>query len=45
MIEGYLPPKVFALVVEWAGIHKDELRKNWSDLITDGTFTKINPLE
>lgn len=45
MIEGYLPPKVFALVAEWASIYKRELRKNWSDLIKDGTFAKINPLE
>ncbi len=27
IIDGHLPPKVFALVVEWAGIHQKELRK------------------
>ena len=25
ILQGYLPPKALALVVEWASIHKDEL--------------------
>jgi len=28
IIQGYLPPKALALVVEWASIHKDELFEN-----------------
>ncbi len=27
VIEGYLPPKALALVVEWASIHQGELEK------------------
>ena len=45
IIDGNLPPKAFALVVEWAGIHKEELRRNWSSILKDGTFFKINSLE
>lgn len=44
IIEGNLPPKVLALVVEWASIHKQELIKNWNNLIKNGTFKKIEPL-
>ncbi len=45
IIDGHLPPKVLALVVEWASIHQEELLKNWSDLLLEGKFNKINPLE
>jgi len=47
IIEGYLPPKALALVVEWASIHKEELEKNWRSLSESGmgTFTKIEPLK
>jgi len=46
VIEGYLPPKALALVVEWASIHKEELLENWDSLSEDGTgtFKKIEPL-
>lgn len=46
VIEGYLPPKALALVVEWASIHKDEIAKNWQILSEegDGVFNKIEPL-
>ena len=46
VIEGYLPPKALALVVEWASIHKDEIAKNWEILSEegDGIFNKIEPL-
>lgn len=46
ILNGYLPPKAFSLVVEWAMIHKDELLDNWK-LLSDhgkGTFKKIEPL-
>lgn len=45
IIDGSLPPKVFALVVEWASIHQKELRENWFSLVENGKFSKINPLE
>jgi hypothetical protein len=47
IIEGYLPPKAMALIVEWAIIHKDELLENWSTLSESetGTYKKIEPLK
>jgi hypothetical protein len=47
IIEGYLPPKALALVVEWASIHQDELVRNWHLLSENGngTFMKIAPLK
>lgn len=47
VIEGHLPPKALALVVEWASIHKDELMENWISLSEKGTgtFKKIEPLK
>jgi len=30
IISGSLPPKVLALVVEWASFHAEELLDNWS---------------
>jgi hypothetical protein len=46
VIQGYLPPKALALVVEWASIHKEELIENWKMLSEGGagTFNKIEPL-
>ena len=46
VMEGYLPPKALALVVEWASIHKEELLDNWKSLSEEGegTFKKIEPL-
>ena len=47
IMNGYLPPKALALVVEWASNHKDELLENWQSLGEDGTgtFKKIEPLK
>lgn len=46
-LEGYLPPKALALVVEWASVHQQELMDNWISLSEDGTgtFAKIEPLQ
>ena len=47
ILQGYLPPKAFALVVEWASVHKEELMSNWNNLSKDGNgvFQKIEPLQ
>lgn len=47
ILDGYLPPKAFALVVEWASIHKEELIDNWQNLSESGNglFEKIEPLK
>jgi hypothetical protein len=46
VLEGYLPPKAMALVVEWASIHQEELMNNWLNLSEEGngSFEKIEPL-
>jgi hypothetical protein len=44
VVEGKLPSRVLALVVEWASIHQKELMKNWNEIIKNGTFKKIKPL-
>ena len=47
IIEGYLPPKALALVVEWASLNQEELVNNWKSLSEGGagTFKKIEPLK
>jgi len=42
--EGRLPPRVLGLVLEWAALHRDELRENWTRLSREGKFVKIPPL-
>ncbi len=40
-MEGYLPPKALAMVREWIGLHKDELKDIWETR----NFRSISPLE
>ena len=42
--DGRLPPRVLGLVLEWAALHRDDLRRNWTTLAREGKFTKIPPL-
>jgi hypothetical protein len=42
--EGYLPPRVLGLVIEWAQSHKEELLENWEITKTGGEFKQIPPL-
>ncbi|GHT92454.1 hypothetical protein FACS1894140_4520 [Spirochaetia bacterium] len=44
ILEGKLPPRVLGLVMEWAGLHKDELLKNWNMVQETGKWFKIEPL-
>jgi len=44
VIEGNSPPRVLALVIEWASLHGQELLSNWNELIATGKFNKIQPL-
>lgn len=44
LMEGSLPPKALALVVEWASIHQKELVENWEKGKKDQSFNKIEPL-
>lgn len=47
ILNGYLPPKALALVIEWASMHQEELKENWRILSEDGKglFEKIEPLK
>ena len=40
MVEGDLPKRAKKLVVEWASIHKEELKKMWDSQ----EFYKLQPL-
>jgi len=46
IVEGYIPPKALALVVEWASINQAHLIENWKSLSEsgNGSFIKIEPL-
>ena len=41
---GYLPPRVFGLVIEWAAIHQNELMDNWEKAIRQEALLPIKPL-
>ncbi len=47
ILQGHLPPKALALIIEWASIHREELINNWKDLSIsgNGSFKKIEPLK
>jgi hypothetical protein len=44
ILEGILPPRILGLVMEWAGLHKEELMENWNLLQNTGKYNKIEPL-
>lgn len=41
VLEGYLPPKALAMVIEWMNLHKSELLTMWETQ----EFKAISPLE
>lgn len=41
VLEGYLPPKALAMVIEWMNLHKSELITMWETQ----EFKAISPLE
>jgi Domain of unknown function (DUF4160) len=45
LLDGGLPPRALALVVEWATLHQTELLDNWRRLHADQPPVKIPPLE
>ena len=45
VLDGDLPPRALALVVEWARLHEAELMANWRRLHTDEPPQRIAPLE
>lgn len=45
VIKGWLPPRALGLVVEWASLRREELRKAWSHAERLDPPGKIAPLE
>jgi hypothetical protein len=45
LLGGGLPPRSFALVVEWATLHQGGLLDNWLRLHSDAPPRRIAPLE
>lgn len=44
-IHGNFPPRALKLVLEWAGLHKEELLANWQRARQGQPLTRIAPLE
>ncbi len=44
LIEGLLPKRVLALVLEWANNNRTELLENWETLKKEGKYKRIKPL-
>jgi hypothetical protein len=45
VIAGELSPRVRGLVVEWAALHRDELREAWNLAVQHAPLKPIAPLE
>lgn len=45
VIEGELSPRVRGLVAEWAALHRDELREDWTLATQHAPLKPIAPLE
>lgn len=45
LLEGSLPPRVMALVLEWAFSHRDELIADWQLALAGKPLRPIEPLE
>jgi hypothetical protein len=44
LLEGYLPPRIKGLVIEWASSKQEPLLANWKSLRKNQTYKKIEPL-
>lgn len=44
IINGKLPNRAHALILEWASLHKSELLENWNKAIIPEPLEKIEPL-
>ena len=45
ILKGKLPNRVLGLVLEWAALHRDELRVDWERARKEQTLEPIAPLE
>jgi hypothetical protein len=44
VIAGTVPPRALRLVQEWAALHQEELRGNWTRARDDAPLKRIDPL-
>jgi len=44
VVRGTLPSRAMALVLEWAQLHRDELRRDWELCVQNQSPMKIRPL-
>lgn len=44
MLAGSLPPRARSMVLEWAGLHREELLANWERAARDEPMERIAPL-
>ena len=45
LLRGHLPPRGMGLVVEWAQLHRDELRHVWGQASRMQPLDRIEPLK
>lgn len=45
VVRGWLPRRALALVLEWADLHRDDLRRNWSRARQGKPVATIAPLD
>jgi len=45
VIAGKLPPRALGLVMEWASLHRDELKSEWEKARKLEPLDRIEPLE
>lgn len=45
ILKGKLPNRVLGLVLEWAALHRDELRADWERARKEQPLEPIQPLE
>ena len=45
VLKGKLPSRVLGLVLEWASLHRDELRTDWERARNEEPLEPIQPLE
>jgi len=45
VLKGFLPQRVYGLTLEWAALHRNELRKDWERARQKQSLEPIAPLE
>lgn len=45
VLEGNMKRRAVSMVIEWAAVHQQELKRNWELLQGDGPAEKIEPLD